>query len=124
MNTSAEYTSRASCTSVSPATVDFFALNLTAWRPDTFTDPTGGGNMTVRGFVYINAKDGSALTSNICWFTFQRYLGVVTARVDQSTGSAGNLASAVSGSTAKLQFTAPLGHTIDYDGVVYWAAHY
>jgi hypothetical protein len=98
---------------------------MASWRPDTFTDPAGGSDLTIRGFIYVNVKAGSTLASNIIWFTFQRYLGTVTARVDQSvtTVSGGSLTTSVSGTTAKLKF-GPSSGTSDYDGVAYWAAHY
>lgn len=120
MNATEEFQTACQCTSISPATVDFFSINFDAW----LFGVNPASNMTIRGVAYIGARNsGGFYQSLIIWFTFQRYLGVITATVDQSFGSAGTLAGAVSSHTAKLQFTAP-SNTIDYHGVVRWGAHY
>ena len=122
MNATEEFRTACKCTSVSPATVDFFSLDLSAWLFGT--DPVGGSNMTIRGTVYVVARNSGGFFQRIAvWFTFQRYLGSITVSVDQTFGGAGSLSGGVSGTNAKLQFTAP-SNTIDYSGVVRWSGHY
>lgn len=120
MNATEEFSTPCHCTSVFPATVDFFALDLNAWLFGT----NPASNMTIRGNVYVVARNsGGFFQRLIVWFTFQRYLGTITVRIDGTIGGAGSLSGGVSGTNAKLQFTAP-ANTIDYSGVVRWSGHY
>lgn len=120
MNSTEEFRTACKCTSVSPATVDFFTLDLSAWLFGV--DPAS--NMTIRGVAYIVARNSGGFFQRLAvWFTFQRYLGSITVSVDQSFGGAGSLSGGVSATIAKLQFTAP-SNTINYSGLVRWAGHY